>query len=96
MTERQREKMTSTIERAAGSLSLAVKNINEIEEFLKEVEKFGGNLAPATLRLTFIKFLLETQQTSLLTYAECIREKRRNARHNKKTKNHDVNNFIEQ
>lgn len=94
--------MTSTIERAVESLSIAMSTVGEVSSSLLMAEQITTaekihviyNVGVLTSQLSFVKHILELQQGALIAYAECIREKRRNSRHKRKRKNSNVNNFI--
>jgi len=79
--------MTSTIERAIASLSLAMSHISSVATTSSSAEDKE--------KLFLTLNLLRLQQGSLISYAECIRTKRRNARRNKKNNNRLLKDFIE-
>lgn len=78
--------MTSTIDKAVQSLSIAMSHINAL--------LLTTSSAEDKEKLFFINHLLHTQQVSLIAYIECIKEKRRHARENKKKNNSVLKNFI--
>ncbi len=73
MVDCERERMTSTLERAIDTMSMIKQNLEEITVSNCDKEK-----------VTWIKFLLNTQQASLISYVEIIRHQRRQARKNQK------------
>jgi hypothetical protein len=68
--------MTSTIERAVHSFEIAWDLINEL--YLKSTSQEEKE------NLSFLCQLILAQRNALITYIECIKDKRRQARHNKK------------
>lgn len=66
--------MTSTIEKTIDTLSIAINHVNAV---------FATGSNEQKDKLAFVNHLLRLQQGSLISYVECIREKRRQARKNR-------------
>jgi len=79
--------MTSPIEKAVDTLGIAMGHINSV--FLTSTSSEEKE------KLAFVNHLLGLQQGSLIAYIECIRDKRRHSRKNKKNKNAMIKKFIQ-